>query len=71
MDGHLVIKIADFGLAEGLDSFKNYFRQDKDNPIKLPFKWMAIESIHDGVFSEKSDVVINFLSALRKKCWDE
>ena len=61
MDGHFVIKIADFGLAQSLDSSKNYFRQDKDNPVKLPLKWMALESIHDGVFSEKSDVVIYFV----------
>ena len=25
--------------------------------VKLPFKWMAIESIDDGIFSEKTDVV--------------
>lgn len=25
--------------------------------MRLPVKWMAIESIDDGVFSEKSDVV--------------
>ena len=52
-----MIKVADFGLAESLSSSKNYFRQDKDNPTKLPIKWLALESIHDGVFSEKSDVV--------------
>ena len=54
---NFVIKVADFGLAESLDSSKDYFRQDKDNLIKLPIKWLALESIHDGVFSEKSDVV--------------
>ena len=25
--------------------------------MKMPIKWMAIESIEDGVFSEKTDVV--------------
>ena len=54
-----VIKVADFGLAESLDSSKDYFRQDKDNAVKLPIKWLALESIHDGIFSEKSDVVRN------------
>ena len=57
IDANFVIKVADFGLAESLDTSKDYFRQDKDNPIKLPIKWLAPESIHDGVFSERSDVV--------------
>ncbi len=54
---NLVIKVADFGLAESLDTSKEYFRQGNDNAIKLPMKWLAPESINDGVFSEKSDVV--------------
>ena len=57
IDMNFVIKVADFGLAESLDTSKEYFRQDKDNAIKLPIKWLAPESIHDGVFSERSDVV--------------
>ena len=52
-----MIKIADFGLSEDIYS-KNYFRQSgSDKSVKLPVKWMAPESLSDGVFSEKSDVV--------------
>ncbi len=57
MDVNLVIKVADFGLAESLDASKEYFRQNPDNAIKLPIKWLAPESIDDNVFSERSDVV--------------
>ncbi len=54
---HFVIKISDFGLSEDVYS-KNYFRQgDSENSVKLPVKWMAPESLNDGVFSEKTDVV--------------
>ena len=49
--------MADFGLAEDIYSL-GYFRQDKSGgSVKLPFKWMALESLQEGVFSEKSDVV--------------
>ena len=51
-----MIKVADFGLSEGLDN-KEYFRQTKEEVVKLPLKWLALESINDGLFSEKSDVV--------------
>ena len=51
-----VIKVADFGLSKAIVD-KPYFRQDKMAMVKLPFKWMALESIEDGVFSEKTDVV--------------
>ena len=48
--------MADFGLSKGLYE-KMYFREDRKDRVKLPFKWMAIESLQDGVFSEKTDVV--------------
>ena len=54
-----VIKLADFGLSEDVYS-RNYFRQgEEDTAVKLPVKWMALESLQDGIFSEKTDVVRN------------
>ena len=56
-----VIKVADFGLSVEEIYAKNYFRQETagldGGGVKLPVKWMAIESLNDGVFSEKTDVV--------------
>ena len=54
-----IIKVADFGLAEDIYETQ-YFRvqsEDTSPSIKLPIRWMAIESIHDGIFSEKTDIV--------------
>ena len=51
-----IIKVADFGLSESVYD-QLYFRQDASDNVKLPIKWLAIESIEDGVFSEKTDVV--------------
>ena len=56
IDMNFIIKVADFGLAECIGT-KEYFRQDKNTHIKLPFKWLAPESMEDYVFSKKSDVV--------------
>jgi len=56
LDGHNVIRVSDFGLSEDMYA-KNYFRQDKFVSVKLPVKWMAPESLNDGLFNEKSDVV--------------
>ena len=49
------MKVADFGLAEDVYT-TGYFREN-DGGVKLPFKWMAPESLTDGVFTEKTDVV--------------
>ena len=55
-----MIKVADFGLSEDICA-KNYFRQvhmkEEEEEVKLPARWMALESLVDGIFSEKSDVV--------------
>ena len=57
MDANHVIKVADFGLCEDV-YMGNYFRQGREEgEVKLPVKWMAIESLQDGIFSEKTDVV--------------
>ena len=56
LDGRGVIKVADFGLSEDVYT-TGYFRQKKDDQVKLPFKWMAPESMMDGIFNEKTDVV--------------
>ena len=49
--------MADFGLSEDIYA-RNYFRQgEEEKVVKLPVKWMALESLQDGIFSEKTDVV--------------
>ena len=47
----------DFGLSEDV-FLRNYYREGVDGEMtKLPFKWMAPESLSYDHFSEKSDVV--------------
>ena len=72
IDDKGVIKVADFGLTEDIYT-KNYFKQFSSSStsygstlssggesVRLPVKWMALESLHDGIFSEKTDVVRTF-----------
>ncbi|XP_019856981.1 PREDICTED: fibroblast growth factor receptor-like [Amphimedon queenslandica] len=49
------VKVADFGLSKDV-SGNIYFRQQMSSGVKLPIKWMAIESIEDGIFTEKTDI---------------
>ena len=48
--------MADFGLTRDIYSTE-YYRIEKHTT--LPVKWMAIESLLDGYFDEKTDVVCN------------
>ena len=61
IDDQFLIKVGDFGLSEEIYA-TNYFRQVEGAPIRLPVKWMALESLLDGVFSEKTDVVSTVVS---------
>ena len=54
VDKYLSIKIADFGLAKDVYCTE-YYRVDKHTT--LPVKWMSLESLLDGYFDEKTDVV--------------
>ena len=52
-----MIKVADFGLSEDIYTSRYYQQEKSDTPAKLPARWMPPESIADGIFTEKSDVV--------------
>ena len=52
-----MIKVADFGLSEDIYTSAYYRQKKTDTAVKLPVRWMALESIADGIFTEKSDVV--------------
>jgi len=56
LDQDYVLKVADFGLSENTYA-KSYIRKNQTAGVKLPVKWMAYESLIDGIFSEKTDVV--------------
>uniref|UniRef100_T2MGU8 Tyrosine-protein kinase receptor n=1 Tax=Hydra vulgaris TaxID=6087 RepID=T2MGU8_HYDVU len=47
------VKIGDFGMARDIYE-RNYYR--KDGKSLLPIRWMAPESLKDGIFSTASDV---------------
>ena len=60
LDNNGNIKVGDFGMAEDVYN-SGYFRQEGMQKIKLPYKWMALESLTDCIFSEKTDVVITLM----------
>ena len=54
VDEKLTIKVADFGLTRDIYTTE-YYRADKH--ATLPVKWMSLESLLDGYFDEKTDMV--------------
>ena len=59
IDGHGVIKVADFGLTEDMYG-TNYLRRRKSvsgHEAKVPIRWMAPESIENDIYNESTDVV--------------
>ena len=56
VDESLRIRVADFGLTKDIYSTE-YYRIEKHTT--LPVKWMALESLLDGYFDQKTDVVCN------------
>ncbi|KAM9839691.1 receptor-type tyrosine-protein kinase FLT3-like [Aulostomus maculatus] len=48
-----LVKIGDFGLARDIDNDTNYVVRGN---VRLPVKWMAPESIFQGMYTMKSDI---------------
>ena len=53
LDENLVAKVSDFGLAKAMYDNVGY---KKNARVYVPWKWMALEFLSDGVFTLKSDV---------------
>lgn len=48
-----IVKVADFGIARNINQDYKYI---SSRSRMLPIKWMALESLVDLVYTEKSDV---------------
>ncbi|XP_036956723.1 macrophage-stimulating protein receptor-like [Acanthopagrus latus] len=55
LDETFTVKVADFGMARDIYDKEYYSIQDQKR-VKLPVKWMAIESLQTQKFTTKSDV---------------
>ncbi|XP_026094560.1 hepatocyte growth factor receptor-like isoform X2 [Carassius auratus] len=55
LDESYTVKVADFGLARDIYD-KEYYSIHNKNGVKLPVKWMALESLQTHKFTTKSDV---------------
>ena len=62
VDKYIRVRVADFGLTR--DIYKtDYYRQSELG--RVPVKWMALESLHDRISDEKTDVVSNSINRYR------
>ncbi|XP_040019328.2 hepatocyte growth factor receptor [Gasterosteus aculeatus] len=55
LDESYTVKVADFGLARDVYD-KEYYSVHNKSGVKLPVKWMALESLQTHKFTPKSDV---------------
>uniref|UniRef100_A0A3Q3JIE6 Hepatocyte growth factor receptor n=1 Tax=Monopterus albus TaxID=43700 RepID=A0A3Q3JIE6_MONAL len=55
LDENYTVKVADFGLARDVYD-KEYYSVHNKRGVKLPVKWMALESLQTHKFTTKSDV---------------
>nr|XP_015814408.2 macrophage-stimulating protein receptor [Nothobranchius furzeri]XP_015814410.2 macrophage-stimulating protein receptor [Nothobranchius furzeri]XP_054586511.1 macrophage-stimulating protein receptor [Nothobranchius furzeri] len=55
LDETFTVKVADFGMARDIYD-KEYYSIQNHKRVKLPVKWMAIESLQTQKFTTKSDV---------------
>ncbi|XP_057692262.1 hepatocyte growth factor receptor isoform X1 [Corythoichthys intestinalis] len=55
LDESYTVKVADFGLARDVYD-KEYYSVHNKSGVKLPVKWMALESLQTHKFTAKSDV---------------
>ncbi|XP_061750286.1 hepatocyte growth factor receptor [Nerophis ophidion] len=55
LDESYTVKVADFGLARDVYD-KEYYSVHNKSGVKLPVKWMALESLQTHKFTSKSDV---------------
>uniref|UniRef100_A0A672YY13 Macrophage stimulating 1 receptor a n=1 Tax=Sphaeramia orbicularis TaxID=375764 RepID=A0A672YY13_9TELE len=55
LDETFTVKVADFGMARDIYD-KEYYSIRDHKRVKLPVKWMAIESLQTQKFTTKSDV---------------
>ncbi|KAJ8388605.1 hypothetical protein AAFF_G00131700 [Aldrovandia affinis] len=55
LDESYTVKVADFGLARDVYE-KEYYSVHNKSAVKLPVKWMALESLQTHKFTPKSDV---------------
>uniref|UniRef100_A0A673ZTC1 receptor protein-tyrosine kinase n=1 Tax=Salmo trutta TaxID=8032 RepID=A0A673ZTC1_SALTR len=55
LDESFTVKVADFGLARDVYD-KEYYSIHNKSGVKLPVKWMALESLQTHKFTPKSDV---------------
>ena len=62
VDGELQIKVADFGLTRDIYA-TDYYRQSHHG--RVPVKWMSLESLHDKISNEKTDVVRRTIADLQ------